>query len=380
MDKYCWQQPGWPNFTFDLSRCEETLYRYARESGKAIGAYAQLNLPLQQEASIDLMVNEAVKTAQIEGELLDLSDVRSSLRNHLGLARPPERVTDLRAEGIAALLLEVHGGIHKTVNRELLYHWHRTMLPEQTDGLLSRPIARGQWRASDEPMQIASGPVGYETVHYEAPPSAQVEAEMAKLFEWYEKSNPLNEKRALKLPGPVRAGIAHFWFEAIHPFEDGNGRIGRALAEHALAQELGQPAIISLSSAIKKERKAYYQKLHDAGQATLDLTDWLTWFCEITLEAQTTALAILDFVLMKARFWERHKNTPLNDRQQKVLRKLFDAGREGFEGGLTAKKYVGMTGCSKATATRDLTDMLQFGCLTRLEGGGRSVKYALALC
>tara|TARA_R110001599_G_scaffold83993_3_gene225630 strand:- start:4749 stop:5528 length:780 start_codon:yes stop_codon:yes gene_type:complete len=259
------------------------------------------------------------------------------------LINPPTRVADPRAEGMAALMVDVRNSFAGELTKTTLFHWHQLVLPQQENSLMPRNLKVGQWRDSEEPMQIVSGPIGYEKVHYEAPPSNQVDAEISRFLDWFNHSNPLKAERDIVLAGPVRSAIAHLWFETIHPFDDGNGRVGRAIAETALAQDLNRAPLLSLSTIIEKDKNAYYNGLN------------------------------------KAKFWEKHQSTELNERQKKVLNKLFNAGSDDFEGGLSAKKYISITSCSKATATRDLGDLVEKECLCRLEGGGRNARYGLRL-
>ncbi|TYL46727.1 Fic family protein [Marinomonas sp. IMCC 4694] len=377
--KYSWQHPDWPNFTLDETLCRDALYQYALEAGRLSGGMSQLENTLQYDAYIDLMVSEAINTSEIEGERLDREDVRSSIKNFLGLSNPPTRIADPRAEGMAALMVDVRNSFAGELTKATLFHWHQLVLPQPENSLLPRNLKVGQWRDSAEPMHIVSGPIGYEKVHYEAPPAYQVDTEINRFLNWFNRSNPLKAQRDIVLAGPVRSAIAHFWFETIHPFDDGNGRVGRAIAEMALAQDLNRPPLLSLSTIIEKDKNAYYDGLNKASQFNLDINDWVTWFVDSVLLAQQEAAQKIDFVLKKAKFWEKHQHTELNERQKKVLSKLFNAGSDGFEGGLSAKKYISITSSSKATATRDLSDLVEKECLYRLEGGGRNARYGLAI-
>lgn len=376
--KYIWHHPDWPNFTYDDSKCREALYQYAHESGQLSGGLGQLKNTLQYEAYIDLMVSEAINTSQIEGERLDRDDVRSSIKNFLGLSNPTTRVLDPRAEGVAALMVDVHHSFAEKLTKEKLFHWHRMVLPP-VDNILHQNLQVGQWRTSKEPMQIVSGPIGYEKIHYEAPPADWIEFEMDRFLRWYNDTNPINPDRKSLLTGPVRSSIAHLWFESIHPFDDGNGRIGRAIAEHALAQALNRPPLLSLSTFLEKYKKDYYNQLNVASQFTMDITPWVNWFCNSVLKAQQDSVEKVGFILKKAKFWDQHQNKSLNERQKKVINKLFNAGPGGFAYGVSAKKYMSMTSCSKATATRDLTNLVDKKCLYRLKGGGRNARYGLNL-
>jgi Fic family protein len=337
--KYSWRHPDWPNFTFDDTQCRDALYRYALEAGRLSGGMSQLENTLQYDAYIDLMVSEAINTSQIEGERLNREDVRSSIKNFLGLSNPPTRVADPRAEGMAALMVDVRNGFAGELTKATLFHWHQLVLPLQENSLLPRDLNVGQWRDSEEPMQIVSGPIGYEKVHYEAPPLNQVDAERSRFLDWFNRSNPLKVERDIVLSGPV----------------------------------------LSLSTIIEKDKNAYYNGLNKASQFNLDITDWVKWFVDSVLMAQQEAAQKVDFVLKKSKFWEKHQHTELNERKKKVLNKPFNAGSDGFEGGLSAKKYMGITSSSKATATRDLGDLVEKECLCRLEGGGRNARYGVGL-
>jgi Fic family protein len=218
--KYSWQHPEWPNFTYDTKQCRDSLYQYALEAGRLSGGIGQLTDTLQYEAYLDLMVSEAINTSRIEGEKLDRENVRSSIKNFLGLTVPPTRVMDPRAEGIAALMVDVRNTFKDELTKEKLFHWHQLVLPKEESSFLRNKIQIGQWRTSEEPMQIISGPIGYEKVHYEAPPAQQIEFEMDRFLKWYNDTSPLNENRKENIPGPIRSAIAHLWFETLHPFDD----------------------------------------------------------------------------------------------------------------------------------------------------------------
>ena len=369
--RYLWARDGWPQLHFDLEAVHGTLYRYAMEANLLKGSVAQLAEEEQTEALIDLMVSEAIKTSAIEGESYDRRDVRSSIRNQLGLNPVPEPVRDPRANGIAALMISVRESFREPLARERLFVWHDMVIADPDE---RRRIPVGAWR--DDAVQIVSGPIGREVVHFEAPPPQAVPAEMARFLAWFNATAPRAE--ASDLPGPVRAAVAHLHFECIHPFADGNGRIGRAISEIALSQELGRPVLLSLSVAIEAERRKYYEALAAASRGGLDVTPWVRYFVDTVLDSQLRARTTIAFVLEKARFWDRF-DAQVNERQRKVLARMFRAGPEGFEGGISAKKYASITGASKATATRDLADLLQAGALRRLPGGGRSTRYELAL-
>ena len=368
---YIWARQGWPRFRFDMGEAQSTLYRYAMEANALKGSVAQLATEEQTEAQIDLMVSEAITTSAIEGEAYDRRDVRSSLRNQLGLNPVPEPVGDPAAHGIAELMISVRKTFGEPLTTERLFAWHKMLMADRD---LRGRMPVGAWR--DRAIKIVSGPIGREAVHFEAPPPQVVPAEMDRFIGWFNATAP--KGKGSDVPGPVRAAVAHLHFECIHPFADGNGRIGRAISEIALSQELGGPVLLSLSRTIEAQRKRYYDALAAASTGRLDITRWVHYFAETVLEAQFQARATITFVLNKARFWDRFGER-VNERQRKVLARMFRAGPEGFGGGITAKKYVAITGASKATATRDLGDLLEAGALMQLPGRGRSTRYALAL-
>jgi Fic family protein len=313
-------------------------------------------------AVIELMIAEAMKTSEIEGEYLSRQDVASSIRNQMGIFTREEIVKDLRAKGVADLMVEVRNSWDSPLSDKVLFDWHRLLMQG------SNTVASGRWRKLGEPMQVVSGSVVNPIVHFEAPPSKRVPKEMAAFINWFNKS------RKLIPQGPVRSALAHLYFESIHPFEDGNGRIGRALAEKAVSQQLGRPAMISLSKVIQSNKKAYYEALETA-QRSNEVTEWIQYFVGVILEAQVEARANVEFILRKAKFFDCHKHT-LSERQLKVVRRMLDEGPAGFDGGMNARKYVSLTRVSKATATRDLQDLLEKGVLNS-EGGGRSTRYGL---
>ncbi len=365
---YNWQQSDWPLFTFKPEELENVLLRFSEKTGRLGGLLDAMPQTVQTETIIDLMVSEAIKTSEIEGEYLSRPDVLSSIKNNLGLNRTTERIADKRAEGIAELMLGVRNDWQKPLSRELLFSWHAMLMKG------SRNVRAGAWRAQDEPMRVISGPIGNETVHFEAPPSKRVPGEMKRFIAWFNQSEP-GGTREIRW-APVRAAIAHLYFETIHPFEDGNGRIGRALAEKAISQGIGRPALLSLSKSIETNRASYYDALKQ-GQRSNEITPWVVWFSGMLLTAQNQAEATLDFTLKKTRLFDRVQGQ-LNERQLKVLRRMLKEGSDGFEGGMSANKYKSMTGTTKPTATRDLQDLVKKEVFVST-GGGRSVHYHVKL-
>ena len=366
---YNWQQTDWPNFRYDLIGLQETLITLAEKFGHVSGLVKGLSKNLQTETLINLMLSEAIKTSEIEGELLSRQDVMSSIRNQLGLNNPTEHIRDKRASGIAELMLDVRHTYTTILTSEKLFHWH-SMLFAQT----STQLTIGDWRSHEDTMQVISGPIGKTTIHFEAPPSSRVPHEMENFITWFNASAPNGEDR-IKFPA-IRSAIAHLYFESIHPFEDGNGRIGRAIAEKALSQSLGYPVLLSLSNTIEKNKKQYYSALETA-QKSNEITPWLDYFINLTLDSQIDSEVQIEFILKKSKFFDRFSSS-LNERQTKVINRMLDEGPKGFEGDMTAKKYIAITGTSKATATRDLQFLLDIGVLKQT-GGGRSTRYEVNL-
>ncbi|MCS6287333.1 MAG: Fic family protein [Nitrospira sp.] len=364
---YNWQQPDWPEFQYDVSGIEDELFTLAEKSGRTGGLLKGLTADAQMEATIEMMVVEAIKTSAIEGELLSRKDVMSSIRKNLGIetGRP---TGDKRAQGTAALMLAVRNSFAMPLSEAMLFEWHRLIMTGH------RHIAAGQWRIHAEPMQVVSGAAGHERVHFEAPPSSHVPKEMARFIQWFNDTAPGGPKEIRK--AAVRSALAHLYFESIHPFEDGNGRIGRALSEKVLSQGLRQPALLSLSRAIEAKRRDYYDALKE-GQQSNDVTPWVTWFVNIALEAQVQAEEQIEFTLKKTKLFDHWKDQ-LNERQIQILRRMLDEGPHGFEGGMSAKKYMVITGASKATATRDLQDLADKGVFVPT-GSGRSTHYKVNL-
>jgi Fic family protein len=292
--KYNWQHEDWPHFRFDVPDLQEKLSEIVRRNGELGGMLKTMPQELQEQSRIDLMVAEALKTSAIEGEGLNREEVLSSIRNNLGLNRFPERVKDKRAAGIARLMVKVRAHFSESLTENMLFEWHQMVMEAFMN------VEVGTWRKGSEPMQIISGPIGRETFHFQAPPSDQVAREMKRFISWYNQQ--ANESSSLQ--SPVWAALVHLYFESIHPFEDGNGRIGRVLAEKALSQGLGQPIIFSLSQAIEPKRKDYYEALKTA-QRSMEVSPWVSYFVGLVEEAQQLAAMQMEFTLNKARFFQR---------------------------------------------------------------------------
>jgi Fic family protein len=331
------------------------------------GLVLGLTEKLKQETLLEILIEEAIKTSEIEGEYMSREDVMSSIKNNLGLQQSAP-IKDKRASGVAKLMVEVNKSPALPLTLDLICHWHQILMEH------NQKINAGSWRQGKEPMQIISGAYGKETVHYEAPPSVIVPAEMEKFIQWYSDLEiPVRDNIS---KGLLKSAIVHLYFESIHPFEDGNGRIGRALAEFALSQTLNSPVLLSLSKTIEKDKNLYYDQLK-AAQRSLDITQWVNYFSQILLDAQRDAKELVQFTLKKTRFFDKYKEQ-LNERQIKVLNRMLEKATAGFEGGMTAKKYMAITKTSKATATRDLQLLHESGVFIQ-EGAGRSIRYQLKL-
>lgn len=366
--KYNWQQKDWRQFRYNEAAFTENALSFMAMAGQSIGYLNGLPDSEQAESIIALLVNEAIKTSSIEGEFISRVDLISSIRKNLGYATPAFHIKDKRSEGIAKLLVIVREDFESDLTETILFSWHQLLMSG------NNYINAGQYRKHAEPMQVVSGAIGKEEVHFEAPPSAEVDAEMQSFFAWFNATTPTGKTPMHNLL--IRAAIAHLYFETIHPFEDGNGRIGRIIAEKALAQGLKRPILMSLSTAIEADKKTYYTTLKTA-QSTNDVTEWVIYFTAIILKAQQLFIETINFTLKKTKFFERYQSQ-LNGAQTKVLSRMLQDGEEKFEGGMNAKKYQSISKVSKATATRHLQDLVEKGILIS-EKGGRSTQYQVRL-
>jgi Fic family protein len=362
-----WQQPDWPNFAYDPARLQTAEARFLRGSGVIVGAMLHVDGEQKQALTIDLIAQETVDSSAIEGEILDRASVQSSLAKHLGIKADHRRVSPAEA-GAAELMANVWRTFADPLTEAMLFDWHAMLMSGRRD------IGEvGCYRTGIEPMQIVSGPLHAPRVHYEAPPSDRVPSEMAAFIAWFNDTAPNATK---PLSAIMRAGIAHIWFESIHPFEDGNGRIGRAIAEKALAQAIEQPSLTALAETIHRHRKDYYEHLH-RGSISNQIDEWLAWFADIALEAQERTLKRVRFLIAKTRMLDRLSGH-INERQEKALLRMFAEGPDGFRGGLSAKNYRTITDAATATVTRDLAELVRLGALRR-EGERKSTRYYLVL-
>ncbi len=351
-----WQDENWPQFQYNQGLLEKEEARFLSESGFLLGVYQHVRAKDQNLLTIDLISDEALKTSEIEGEYLNRESLRSSIRKHFGLSTDHRKIP-AREAAIAEMMLDLYQYFRAPLTHETLFHWSNLLT--QTD----------YYRAHAEPMQIISGPIGRPKIHYEAPPSKDIPAEMDRFITWFNKSEQ-------SLPALTRASIAHLYFELIHPFEDGNGRIGRALAQKALSQSIGRPLLIGLSHIIQNHKKDYYHQL-EMSNRSLDIDAWLAYFAKTILSAQAYTQKQIDFLIHKTQFYDHFQNQ-FNERQSKTIERLFREGPAGFKGGLSAENYIRITGTSRATATRDLQDLVSKQALTQT-GQLKSTRYQLKL-
>lgn len=363
-----WTQPDWPNLRCDATAVSAALGRARRAQGLTEGKLSVLGFQQQLELVAQAWSQEALATAAIEGERLDLAAVRSSVARRLGLGDPPGPAAARSVEGLLDIMDDAVTRCDAPLTHERLYGWHAALFPTGYSGLSK--IRVGGYRDHAEPMQIVGGRPGRERVHYVAPPSARVFDEMTRLLDWF---NAGSEPDTL-----LRAALAHLWFETIHPFEDGNGRLGRALVDLLLAQGGGGPSsrLLRTSQRLLDRRAEYYAQLEQAQHGSTDVTAWVCWFIGQVQAACEDAARVVDEALAKARFWLEHRDKPLNERQRKVMNRLLDAGPGGFEGGMSTRKYEHATGASRATASRELTELAALGLLQQ-DGAGRSTRYHL---
>jgi len=365
--KWNWQNKGWPRFIYDLSVIDKQEQLFIVESSKLIGATSVINERDNQQFKLALMGEEALRSSTIEGEVLDRDSVTSSLLRQLGLA---PQYSDHRANdkerGMAALMVDNYHGFDQPLSHAMMCRWHRSIVGNQ-----SYLHDIGCYRTSKDPMQVVSGYVHKMKVHFEAPPAEMVEREMDRFVHWFNDSAP---KAVGALPALLRAGVAHLYFLSIHPFEDGNGRMARVLSEKALVQSLGSPALLALSRSIGNNRKKYYRKL-EKHQQGLVIDDWLRYFANAVIDSTSYSQRLVKFIVEKTRVFDRVR-AHINQRQERALIRLFDAGLDGFEGGLSADKYCKMTGATSRTASRDLRGLVVLGALTKT-GALKGTRYWL---
>jgi Fic family protein len=362
-----WQRKDWPEFRYDRAKMEALEAEFLHKSGVLMGSIRHVGEDDKQQLCVELISTEAVNTSEIEGEILNRDSLQSSIRRNFGLATDHRRVPPAE-QGIAQLMVELYRQFDAPLSGELLCHWHELLMNGRRD-----LKTMGRYRTDEQPMQVVSGPVHAPKVHFEAPPSEIIPNEMSRFVQWFQRTAPLGET---PLPILTRTGIAHLYFVSIHPFEDGNGRMGRAIAEKAISEGLGQATLLSLSQTINRGRKTYYEMLEISNKCN-EITEWLNYFARTVIEAQSGAQSLVDFIIAKTKFYDCFRGQ-LNERQQKVIARMMREGPDGFRGGLSAEKYISITGTSRATTTRDLQDLTEKRALIRT-GNLKSTRYHLHL-
>ena len=362
-----WQCDGWPDWRYDLAALAGPLTDVSRAQGLLLGRLADVGMVLRDQASLAALTEDVVKTSEIEGETLNVQSVRSSIARRLGVDIGAVAPVDRHVEGVVELVLDATTRAAMPLTTERLFGWHAALFPTGYSGMTR--ISVGQWRTDAEgPMQVVSGHVARRKVHFRAPPAEALDAEMGRFLDW---ANAQTGEPLL-----IKAGLAHLWFVTLHPFDDGNGRIARAVGDLFLTRADASPQrFYSLSAQIQRERKDYYEVLERTQKGELDVTGWLSWFLGTLGRAVASSQTTLDAVLAKARFWQRWAGLPLNERQVKLLNRLLD----GFDGKLTSSKWAAIAKCSPDTALRDITQLLDLGVLQKTPGGGRSAGYQLAI-
>lgn len=364
--RFIWQSADWPDWRYDLQALVHPLAEATRCQGLLLGRLADLGMTFRDEASLAALTEDVIRTSAIEGEVLDAASVRSSIARRLGVDIGALAPADRHVDGVVDMVMDATSRCAEPLTLARLFGWQAALFPTGYSGLT--PVTIGRFRDDTSgPMQVVSGPVGRRRVHFEAPPAALLPAEVDRFLTW------ANE--ASHIPLLIKAGLAHLWFVTLHPFEDGNGRIARAVGDLFLARADGSPQrFYSLSARIQRERKDYYDILEQTQRGNMDVTSWLVWFLGVLVRALHEANKTLDTVQLKARFWQRWSGTALNERQIKVLNRMLD----GFEGKLTSSKWAALAKCSPDTALRDITPLLERGILHRAPGGGRSTAYVVS--
>ncbi len=363
--KYIYERKNWPEFYWNERRLAEQVADLRHKQGRLVGRMEGLGFKFRQEAALQNLTQDVLKSSEIEGERLDRDQVRSSLARRLGLDVAGLVASERNVEGIVEMMVDATQNYSSPLTNQRFFSWHSALFPTAHSGMTK--IRVGKWRDdSSGPMQVVSGAIGKERIHYQAPEAARLAQEMRAFLSWFNGKTPLD---------PVlKAGIAHLWFITLHPLDDGNGRIARAIADMALARsENSSQRFYSMSSQICSERKAYYDILEATQKGDLDITDWLVWFLGCLGRAFLGAETILSSVLMKAQFWETHNGEPFSDRQRKIINRLLD----GFDAKLTSSKWAALGSCSQDSASRDIDDLVKREILIKNSGGGRSTSYSL---
>ncbi|GGK58206.1 Fic family protein [Nocardia camponoti] len=362
---YIWERPDWPNFTYNSDVIAQRVAEVAREQGRLYGRLSSFEQATQDRAAVEVLTADVVKTSAIEGELLDVASVRSSVARRLGVDIGATDPSDRRVDGVVEMILDATRDYASPLTAERLFGWHAGLFPTGYSGI-SRITVAGWRRDETGPMEVVSGAYGHQKVHFQAPPADRLEAETAAFLAWLDADTPE--------PGLVKAGLAHLWFVTLHPFDDGNGRIARAIGDLALSRaEHTHHRFYSLSAQIQRDPKNYYAILERTQRGGLDVTDWLTWFLDTVAAAVDTAHAIVDKTTAKAEFWRTWRSVALSPRQTAMINRLLD----GFNGKLTTKKWAVITKTSQDSALRDINELVALGLLRRSTEGGRSTSYEL---
>lgn len=365
MKAFIHQLDNWPEFTWNSNSFMSLLSEARNLQGRLVGKMETLGFDLRSEAMLDTLTLDVIKSSEIEGEFLNPDQVRSSIARRLGMEIAGSVYSDRNVEDVVEMMLDATQNCFKPLTEDRLFAWHASLFPTGRSGMYKITVA--DWRKDTTgPMQVVSGAMGKEKVHFQAPDSELVNEEMAKFLKWFNEND--------KLDLVLKAAIAHLWFVTIHPFEDGNGRITRALTDLLLAQsDKTTQRFYSMSAQIRIERKQYYELLEKTQKGNLDITDWITWFLNCLIKALKSTDEILTTVLFKADFWQKHAKTIINERQKKLLNSLMD----GFDGKLTSSKWAKIAKCSKDSAVRDINDLIEKGILQKEASGGRSTNYEL---
>jgi len=366
--RYIHELRGWPKLSWNQESLANTLASVRHEQGRLLGRMEALGFPLRQEAVLQTLTEDVVKSSDIEGEKLDVNQVRSSIARRLGIDLGGIEPEDRQVEGVVEMMLDATRNYVLPLTTDRLFGWHASLFPAGRNGM--QKVRVGAWRDdSTGPMQVVSGPAGRERVHFEAPAADRLDIEMKVFLDWFDR-----ERVAADLDDVLKAGLAHLWFVTIHPFDDGNGRIARAIADMALARSENSPQrFYSMSAKIRQERNDYYEILERTQKDTLDVTSWMEWFLGCLGRAIDGAETTLSAVLRKARFWQANRDVTINERQRLMLNRLLD----GFEGNLTTSKWAAITKSSSDTALRDILDLVDRGILARNPGAGRSTSYSV---
>ncbi|MFT3936984.1 MAG: Fic family protein [Chitinophagaceae bacterium] len=367
MQVYIYQLPNWPNFTWKQEQLAVLLATVHNRQGRLLGRMESLGFHLQAEANLQTLTLDVIKSSEIEGEVLDTDQVRSSIARKLGMDIAGLIPADRHVEGVVEMMLNATQQHQQLLSADRLFNWHAALFPTGRSGMHTINVAAWRSNTKDNPMQVVSGAMGKEKIHFQAPDADRVNDEMNRFINWFNEDSSMDVL--------IKAGVAHLWFVTIHPFDDGNGRIARAIADMQLSRaDASVQRFYSMSAQIRKERSAYYDMLESTQKGSMDITLWLTWFLQCLDRALTATDETLSLVMNKAKFWEKHSSTILNKRQQLMLNKLLD----GFEGKLNTSKWAKIAKTSQDTALRDIQDLVNKNILVKEESGGRSTNYSLA--